>query len=103
LVEIGLTDWPKIGGAMAPLEPPGTTSLIRDFCKYVYDCQAKQTRVGLNPGTNNKQLFHFSNFQLFEKWNYFFISVISISTESTTKKICEMNQILTFIYFDFVH
>ena len=28
LVEIGLTDRPKIGGAMAPLAPPGTTGLI---------------------------------------------------------------------------
>ena len=27
LVEIGLTDQPKIGGAMAPLAPPGTTGL----------------------------------------------------------------------------
>jgi hypothetical protein len=29
LVEIGLTDWPKIGGAMAPPAPPGTTGLFR--------------------------------------------------------------------------
>ena len=28
LVEIGLTDRPKIGGAMAPPAPPGTTGLI---------------------------------------------------------------------------
>ena len=27
LVEIGLTDLPKIGGAMAPPAPPGTTGL----------------------------------------------------------------------------
>ena len=27
LVEIGLTDRPKIGGAMAPPAPPGTTGL----------------------------------------------------------------------------
>ena len=27
LVEIGLTDMPKSGGAMAPQAPPGTTSL----------------------------------------------------------------------------
>ena len=27
LVEIGLTDLPKFGGAMAPPAPPGTTSL----------------------------------------------------------------------------
>ena len=29
LVEIGLTDLPKFGGAMAPPEPPGTTGLHR--------------------------------------------------------------------------
>ena len=28
LVEIGLTDLPKFGGAMAPPAPPGTTGLI---------------------------------------------------------------------------
>ena len=28
LVEIGLTDLPKTGGAMAPLAPPGTTGLF---------------------------------------------------------------------------
>ena len=28
LVEIGLTDRPKIGGAMAPPAPPGTTGLL---------------------------------------------------------------------------
>jgi hypothetical protein len=28
LVEIGLTDRPKIGSAMAPLAPPGTTGLL---------------------------------------------------------------------------
>ena len=27
-VEIGLTDLPKSGGAMAPLAPPGTTGLL---------------------------------------------------------------------------
>ena len=32
-VEIGLTDLPKSGGAMAPPAPPGTTGLKReDFC-----------------------------------------------------------------------
>ena len=29
LVEIEITDQPKSGGAMAPPDPPGTTSLIR--------------------------------------------------------------------------
>ena len=29
LVEIGLTDLPKFGGAMAPPAPPGTTGLMR--------------------------------------------------------------------------
>ena len=28
LIEIGLTDLPKSGGAMAPLAPPGTTPLV---------------------------------------------------------------------------
>ena len=28
LVEIGLTDLPKFGGAMAPPAPPGTTGLV---------------------------------------------------------------------------
>ena len=29
LVEIGLTDLPKSGGAMAPQVPPGTTPLLK--------------------------------------------------------------------------
>ena len=29
LVEIGLTDLPKFGGAMAPPAPPGTTGLLK--------------------------------------------------------------------------
>ena len=31
LVEIGLTDLPKSGGAMAPLAPPGTTGLLSTY------------------------------------------------------------------------
>jgi hypothetical protein len=31
LVEIGLTDLPKFGGAMAPLAPPGTTGLTDTY------------------------------------------------------------------------
>ena len=33
LVEIGLTDLPKFGGAMAPPAPPGTTGLIQQASK----------------------------------------------------------------------
>ena len=31
LVEIGLTDLPKFGGAMAPPAPPGTTGLLSKY------------------------------------------------------------------------
>ena len=31
LVEIGLTDLPKFGGAMAPPAPPGTTGLLYSY------------------------------------------------------------------------
>ena len=34
LVEIGLTDLPKFGGAMAPPAPPGTASLV--MVKFVH-------------------------------------------------------------------
>ena len=37
LVEIGLTDLPKFGGAMALPEPPGTTGLnFRDNPQFLY-------------------------------------------------------------------
>ena len=57
LVEIGLTDLPKSGGAMAPPAPPGTTSLIykklmadtynyliryKTFMKLFYTLQSEQ-------------------------------------------------------------
>ena len=34
LVEIGLTDMSKFGGAMAPPAPPGTTGLYEHHCSY---------------------------------------------------------------------
>ena len=36
LVEIGLTDLPKIGGAMAPPAPPGTTGLIAYTLRFLF-------------------------------------------------------------------
>ena len=45
LVEIGLTDLPKFGGAMAPPAPPGTTGLSASSKQ---DCSSRSTREATN-------------------------------------------------------
>jgi hypothetical protein len=45
LVEIGLTDLPKFGGAMAPPAPPGTTGLYCAFSLFLKLKRGKQNEI----------------------------------------------------------
>ena len=47
LVEIGLTDLPKSGGAMAPPAPPGTTGLNRRYHGQTIDPTGKMISMNL--------------------------------------------------------
>ena len=51
LVEIGLTDLPKSGGAMAPLAPPGTTGLCRNN-------EQRQETFELQPVQSHSRTIH---------------------------------------------
>ena len=54
LVEIGLTDLPKSGGAMAPLAPPGTTGLCSYVC--MFNRKGGKNVWFLNPSRSEKML-----------------------------------------------
>ena len=66
LVEIGLTDWPKIGGAMAPLEPPGNDRPDKGFLQICLRLSGKTDESGPQPW--NKQQTTFPLFQLPTFW-----------------------------------